>query len=474
MARAHRGGLLLVAGAWACAPLPVDVSVATSPDNRPRIIGLARDGAAEQVAVIDPPDVPAEHLPTLPAVPDGAAVEIVVLTLTGTLNTLGLELGLFRPGDAAANDPQVVELLPSTARIERATVVDGEPSTFEIAPAAPTWLTRFQLPALQPCTQLAATPLPDVPRAALFVVGLGDGRALVGVRDSDAMPGVAPLHLVRRDLTVQPLELGRPADLMAEPLLYATGALPVGGTQRDVWLSMRFGELWRVTVPEEGQEGTAPMPSRRAPLGMRAGLSFLHGDADADGNVRLYGLDPQGPLVRFDGAQAVTLHTFPDVGDYFGGGITRDASGAVYAARNTAPELIRVVGDSVTPIPIADAREGLTSVLARGDGLLFSDGRGRIFRRSADGMISTLTDFDIGTGAQALIALDAGFLAAGGVGVIHEWRDNGGACPQLVPATAQTLRWWLPFEGGFLVTGPERDGSTSPAALTYFGAASAR
>lgn len=466
--RLRQAGLALLAclATTSCTPLPVDVSVATSPNVRPRVIGVARDGVVAQVAVIDPPDVPAEHLPTLVDVPDGAVVEVVVMTLSTTLSELGLTLGLFEPGDARPMDPFVSALAGSTSSIERSTVEDGVQSSFTVVPAVPAWLGRFQLPALQPCTRLTAHGLPELPNPAMFIVALGDGRALVGVRlDAD----LGGLFVVRSDRTVRTVTIPRPADLVGRSGFFPTGALAVSGTPRDVWLSMRFGEMWRITLPEDGDETTMPAPTDRVPLGTETGLSFLHGRAGV-GAPLIYGLDPAGPLVRFDGTTARTLYTFQDAGDYFGGGIATDARGVVFAVRNSEPNLVRVEGDTVTPILVEDAREGLPSVLfTEAQGLLFSDGRGRIFQRQDDGTITTLVDLDIGTGAQALIPFESGFLAAGGAGFIREWRAEGGACPRLDAAVTQTLRWWIPFGDAFLVSGPQRDGPpTAKTALTVF------
>lgn len=466
----HRSALLgaaLLPALLACTPLPLDVGLGTTPGNGPRIVGVARGGVLAQAAVLEPPAVPAEHLPTLVAVAPDERVEVVVMTMGSPLAVLGLTPGL-RSADQPGRpeDPTIATYFPSAVTVEVATVEDDAVSAFQPLAALPPWLASFRLPATSPCLDLRPRPILDLPVGAAFVVALGDGRALAGTRGQATRDA---LFVVDQSGQARSLTLARPADVADPTRFAAMGALPITGTTDEVWLSLRLGELWRVRIPGPGDDAITLLD--RVDYGGTDGLAYLQGTATR-GAVEIYGLRfADNTLVRFDGTStARELHTCGQ-GAYFAGGVAVDADGAVVAGCTAQNAVVIGRGDAVTVVELEGSREGVTSAgFVPGVGVLVSDGKGRIYRREGVELVPVV-DLDLGTGAHAIVPRESGFIAAGGAGAIREWRSAGSTCPVFPPGVSQTLRYWAPLGAGYLVSGPPRDGAqggATPTPLTWF------
>lgn len=448
----------------ACRPLPVGVTVEPGSPNAPRIVALVPALGSPQVSVLDPTTTP-RALPTLTDVAEDEPVEVVVLTLDAPLGERGLVPGDYRETSA---DPGDVTLgaLAASARLEHTTVRGDEVPPFAPLPTLPSALRDFRVPSKVPCGRVTAQPLPDLPNSAMFAVVLSPGRVLVGSR---RVLGAPMLHVVGPDTAVRALSLEQPADV--DPAdLYAMGALPVSGTDDEVWLSMHFGELWRVRIPPDD---TPVVPLERVATGLAEGLGFVAGTA-SPGRVSLYGLAVSGPVVHYDGTRTRTLTTFPALA-YFSGGILVEDR-LVYAVRASSLEVERIEDGLPVKLPVLGAREGLVAVARVPTlGVVVADGRGHLYVERGD-RFEDVVDVGLGTGAQAIIPTPTGLWAAGGAGALRQWRQEGGLCALNTPQISQTLRYWARADVDaagaaetWVVTGPTRDGPNMIAApLTLF------
>jgi hypothetical protein len=250
------------------------------------------------------------------------------------------------------------------------------------------------------------------------------------------------------------------------------GALPVSGTDDEVWLSMRFGELWRVRIPPDEALVT---PLERVVTGLDEGLGFIAGVATTT-RISLYGLAVSGPVVHYDGTRTRTLATFPAL-SYFSGGILVEEP-QLYAVRASALEVLRIEDGLPVPLTVPGARDGLVAI-ARVPmlGVVVADGAGRLYVERGD-RFEEVVDVGFGTGAQALLPTPTGLWAAGGAGALRQWRLEGGLCAMTVPQVSQTLRYWSRADVGpagaaagdtWVATGPTRDGPNMiKAPLTLF------
>jgi hypothetical protein len=469
-----RPALACALGAWAlaCSPLPVGVTIEPGTVEAPRIVALLPPTGSPQVSVLDPTALPSA-LPTLTDVGADEPVEVVVLTLDAPLGELGLVPGDYRE---SSKDPRGVTLgaLSARTRLEHTTVLGGQVPPFEPLPTLPALLRDFRVPSKVPCGRVTPQPLPDLPNGATFAVALGPARVLVGSR---SVVGEPVLHVVEPGGVVRGLRFAlptEPADLNPA-YLYAMGALPVSGTDDEVWLSMRFGELWRVRLPADEALVT---PLERVVTGLDEGLGFVAGVATAN-RISLYGLAVGGPVVHYDGTRTRTLTTFPEL-SYFSGGILVEEP-RVYAVRASSLEVQRIEDGLPVPLPVPGAREGLVAV-ARVPmlGVVVADGRGHLYVERGD-RFEDVVDVGLGTGAQAIIPTPTGLWAAGGAGALRQWRLEGGLCAMGAPQISQTLRYWARADVGppgaaagdtWVATGPTRDGPgmiKAPLTLFTFG-----
>ena len=74
----------------------------------------------------------------------------------------------------------------------------------------------------------------------------------------------------------------------------------------------------------------------------------------------------------------------------------------------------------------------------------------------------------IANGAEAIVPVPGGFILSGSAGAIREWRPNGGFCDPVERLVLQTLRFWSPIEGGYLVTGTDPNAGDGTAPVTIF------
>lgn len=465
-----RHAITCALGAWAvaCSPLPVGVTIEPGTVDAPRIVALLPPSGSPQVSVLDP-NASAGALPALTDVAADAPIEAVVMTLDAPLGELGLVPGDYRESSA---DPRAIALgaLSGRTRLEHTTVLGDEVPPFEPRSSLPAVLRDFRVPSKVPCGRVTVHPLTDLPNEPTFAVALSSTRVLVGSR---IVVGEPVLHVVEAG-AVRGLRFAVPAEPpnLNTAHLYAMGALPVSGTDDEVWLSMRFGELWRVRIPPDE---ALVVPLERVVTGLGEGLGFVAGFATPT-RISLYGLAVSGPVVHYDGTRTRTLATFPEL-VYFSGGILVEEP-RVYAVRASSLEVLRLEDGLPVQLPVPGARDGLVAV-ARVPmlGVVVADGRGRLYVERGD-RFEEVVDVGFGTGAQALIPTPTGLWAAGGSGVLRQWRLEGGLCAVAAPQVSQTLRYWARADVApagasagdtWVATGPVRDGpGVLEAPLTVF------
>lgn len=438
---ARIGGLLLTlapAIVLSCTRGPIYVPL---PPNEGAVMTLvlAESGSSPRLFAYPPAEARAESV-TLSE--DEAPARFLGLTFSSTRSELegaAGELTLAAEGEGVA--------LPRSDHAYRIEVqASGAGSWTEIDPEARPEL-RLSLPV--PPSRCAKFDREnralDTVSFPLFAVGLEDHVALIGLADGTLV------RTSRTSTRVEPV---------ANPTSEMFSAATVDAQTGTLWLAAWSGQIYSGPARTPLQLAAETMPRVPGPRVIATGI----GSAGPEAFV----VDEGGQVLHVTRQRVTHHHTFDRSRSAFWNlGVARRGDGAAIAVSIASPDVVLIEAGGAT-LEQPNAAEVVSYGAAwhspeLGDVVVSS--RGRVYVRGA-GSWRELAHTEAGFDLFAIVPYEAGFVVAGRIGVVDQYRMDEGMCPFLI-STQQPVGWIVAFGQDLLMVHQSQE-SLNRFLLTLF------
>lgn len=345
-------------------------------------------------------------------------LQVVTLYYDRSLSALDLAPGPLVPvTDGPRPLPEPVFLRSVTVRPDE---VLPWTTVLELPPA----LAAVRLgPAGRQCPDFGEVEIPDITfehGTARFILPLGDSEALVGTQGR-------AMFRVRTDGTARQLVVpaGLPTNAAA---LVETSSVPAGvdPAARLVYLAGSDRRLWSAWVSSTIEQATELLPA--------SGAGEIHWLDSRDGGRELYALTDLGHLlVRSAGGWTELFphrsNSPPRSRPFLAGGLTRNVAGEVFAAHESTPALVHVVGPDCHQHTL-DPTEAVAGVATAPDGgTVATTVNGRLFEHvPSDDTWRALSPQLPTTNSESVAPYESGWLVPGQRGQIAYYRPGDTVC----------------------------------------------